>query len=195
MRTATLSSSHSLPPIRPYSPIHDSDDSDDSDDNGAAEHTGFEDVDYPDELGGEDDTADRIADDEVEEIEFDGVRVATDEESRASAGAGEVAEDLDIPSSEDEMPDEELLPYPDALKKTFEPVPESDELYSMVEQVKPGSMVAIFYYYYRRLRGSGRLARSSRLPTMGRAKSSLSVLHGRTRLRMTSTERTSCGSW
>jgi hypothetical protein len=78
-------------------------------------------TDYPDELGGEDDTADRIADDEVEEIEFDGVRVATDEESRASAGAGEVAEDLDIPSSEDEMPDEELLPYPDALKKTFEP--------------------------------------------------------------------------
>jgi len=108
------------------------------DDNGVAvggrtEHTGFEDAGYPDDLGGEDDTADRISNEEAEEIEDDG-----DEEH----GNGD---DDDIPSSEDEDADEDLAPFPESLKKKYQPVPAADDAESMRARLKPGTMVAIFY--------------------------------------------------
>jgi hypothetical protein len=93
-------------------------------DNGAREHTGLEPVDYPDQLGGEDDTADRIGPDESEELEDTAYLDASTADYTCAGPAGQIPPELDLPSDEDEVEeDEELRPFPTELKELWTPHP------------------------------------------------------------------------
>jgi hypothetical protein len=93
-------------------------------DNGAREHTGLEPVDYPDQLGGDGDTADRIGPDESEELEDTADLDESTADYTSAWPAGEIPPELDLPSEEDEdEEDEELRPFPSDLKEEWTPTP------------------------------------------------------------------------
>eukprot|EP00035_Acanthoeca_spectabilis_P019379 m.421460 g.421460 ORF g.421460 m.421460 type:complete len:704 (-) comp16848_c0_seq2:162-2273(-) len=116
-----------------------------AEDNGAVDHTGQEEnANFPEELDESNEHLDRITPDEEEELYDDDTRAAIEEDASAVLASDDAADDLDIPSSEDEAPDEELLPYPEELRSEFPSVP-TIASGSMVDMVKVGSLVAIFY--------------------------------------------------
>jgi len=118
-------------------------------DDGRQDHTGLEDVGFPDAVGCDEDTTDRITLEESEELDM-GEDLDQSANDEASAYGDAIPPEMDVPSSEDEVEDgdEMTMPFPDDLKERWVPshvhVPSTGD--SMVRQLKKGTKVGIYYH-------------------------------------------------